>query len=69
VLSLIGGQFGLQGPIWDLVSAVGDNSGYVGAGIVAIFILSWLLSTLIYRVNRYDEIDVTPPSAPSAPAA
>src|SRR5215831_4741007 len=46
VLSIIGGQFGLQGPIWDVVGAVGDNAGYVGAGIIAIFLLSWLLSTL-----------------------
>jgi high-affinity nickel-transport protein len=66
VLSIIGGQFGLQGPVWGLVGAVGGNSGYVGAGIIAIFILSWLLSTLIYRVNRYDEIEVAPPSAPAA---
>jgi len=69
VLSIIGGQFNLDGPVWDFVGAMGDNSGYVGAGIIAIFILSWLLSTLIYRVNRYDEIEVTPPTAPSAPAA
>jgi nickel/cobalt transporter (NiCoT) family protein len=68
VLSIISGQFSLQGPIWDVVGAVGDNSGYVGAGIIAIFILSWLLSTLIYRLNRYDEIEVAPPSAPPAPA-
>jgi nickel/cobalt transporter (NiCoT) family protein len=67
-LSIIGGQFGLQGPVWDLVGAVGDNSGYVGAAIIAIFILSWLLSALIYRANRYDEIEVTPPSAPPSPA-
>jgi high-affinity nickel-transport protein len=68
ILSIIGGQFGLQGPLWGVVGAVGKNSGYVGAGIIAIFILSWLVSTLIYRLNRYDEIEVTPPSAPSAPA-
>jgi high-affinity nickel-transport protein len=69
VLSIIGGQLSLEGPVWDFVGAVGDNSGYVGVGIIAIFILSWLLSTLIYRLNRYDEIEITPPSAPSAPAA
>jgi high-affinity nickel-transport protein len=69
VLSIIGGQFNLEGPVWDFVGAVGDNSGYVGAGIIAIFILSWLLSTLIYRINRYDEIEVTQPAAPAAPAA
>ena len=63
VLSIIGDQFKLEGPIWYFVGAVGDNSGYVGVGIIAIFILSWLLSTLIYRINHYDEIEVTPPIA------
>jgi high-affinity nickel-transport protein len=69
VLSIIGTQFHLEGPLWDFVSAVGENSGYVGAGIIAIFILSWLLSALIYRLNRYDEIEITPPTAPAAPVA
>ena len=64
VLSIISGQFSLQGPVWEVVGAIGDNSGYVGAGIIAIFILSWLLSTLIYRLNRYDEIEVTAASTP-----
>jgi high-affinity nickel-transport protein len=66
VLSIIGGRFNLEGPVWGFVGAVGDNSGYVGVGIIAIFILSWLLSTLIYRVNRYDEIEVTAPPAPTS---
>jgi high-affinity nickel-transport protein len=69
VLSIIGGQFNLDGPLWDFVGAVSDNSGYVGAGIIAIFVLSWLLSTLIYRLNRYDEIELTSPTTPTAPAA
>jgi high-affinity nickel-transport protein len=67
ILSIIGDQFKLEGPIWSLVGTVGDNSGYVGAGIIAIFVLSWLLSTLIYRLNRYDEVEVASPTASSAP--
>jgi high-affinity nickel permease len=27
--------------------------------IVGIFIVTWLISYVVYRVNRYDEIDVT----------
>ncbi|HEV8190582.1 MAG TPA: HoxN/HupN/NixA family nickel/cobalt transporter, partial [Ktedonobacterales bacterium] len=67
VLSIVGDQFQLQGPFWNLLGAIGDNSGWVGAGIIAIFILSWLLSTLIYRINKYDDIEVIPTS-PSPPA-
>ena len=31
----------------------------LGYLIVVIFILAWLISYVIYRVNRYDEIEVT----------
>jgi len=70
VLSILGDQFSLQGGIWDFVGNVGDNSGWVGAGIIGVFILSWLLSTVIYRINKYDDIEVTrtPSSTPSAVA-
>lgn len=60
VLGIVGGQFNLQGPFWDFLGAIGENSGWVGAGIIGIFILSWLLSSLIYRINRYDDIEVIP---------
>lgn len=65
VLSILAHQFTLSGGVWEFVTNIGENSGWVGAGIIGIFILSWLLSTVIYRVNRYDEIEVThaPPSA------
>ena len=64
VLSIVGDQFQLQGPFWGFLGAIGDNSGWVGAGIIAVFILSWVLSTVIYRVNRYDDIEVIPTSPP-----
>lgn len=67
VLSIVGDQFQLQGPFWSFLSTIGENSGWVGAGIIAVFALSWLLSTAIYRINRYDDIEVIPPS-PSPPA-
>ena len=58
VMGLLGAQFHLGGPLWDVVGAVAEHSGYVGAGIIAIFVLSWLLAMLLYRLNRYDEIQV-----------
>lgn len=66
VLSILSTQFGLRGGVWDFTGAIGDNSGWVGAGIVAIFVLSWLISTAIYRLNRYDEIEVISPPSPVA---
>ena len=60
VLNLIGDQLGLAdgGGFWGAIGAINDNFGILGYIIVGIFILSWLISFLIYRAKRYDEIEV-----------
>jgi len=40
-------------------SSLNDNFGILGYMIVGMFIVAWLISYVVYRVNRYDEIDVT----------
>ena len=59
-LSLIGDQFGLssEGGFWGLISTLSDNFGLLGYVIVGIFIAAWILSYAIYRINRYDDIEV-----------
>jgi len=57
-LGIISVQLNLSGPFWDFVGNLTGNFFWVGVGIVAVFILSWLGSTLIYRIKRYDEIEV-----------
>jgi high-affinity nickel-transport protein len=57
-LGLIAAKLELQGPFWDFVSELADNFGTLGYVIIALFALSWLLSMLIYRVKRFDEIEV-----------
>ncbi len=58
-LSIIGDQLELKGPFWDFIGKISDNFGTIGYLIIAIFVLSWLLSTIIYRANKYDELEVT----------
>ncbi|HLH97359.1 MAG TPA: HoxN/HupN/NixA family nickel/cobalt transporter [Xanthobacteraceae bacterium] len=60
VLNLIGDQLGLTdgGGFWGLVGSINDNFGVLGYLIVGIFVVSWLVSFLIYRAKRYDEIEV-----------
>jgi high-affinity nickel-transport protein len=58
-LGLIGGQFKLQGAIWDAVGFLNNNFGMLGFIIIGVFVVSWLASVLIYRRNRYDEIEVS----------
>ena len=56
VLSIIGDRFGLSGGIWDFVG--GLDFGIIGFGIIAIFVLSWSISTIIYRRRGYDDLPV-----------
>ena len=58
VLSIIGDQLKLTGVFWDFIGKLGDNLGLIGYLIIGIFIFSWVLSTIIYSVKKYDDIEV-----------
>ncbi|HZS63512.1 MAG TPA: HoxN/HupN/NixA family nickel/cobalt transporter [Xanthobacteraceae bacterium] len=60
VLGLIAGKFGLNGGFWSAVDALNERMDLLGYGIVAIFIGSWLISMLIYRLRGYDGIETQP---------
>jgi high-affinity nickel-transport protein len=53
-LGLIADQFHLQGVFWNAISDLNDNFGALGYGIVALFVVSWGVSFLVYRFKRYD---------------
>ena len=65
-LSIISGQLNFAGPFWDFIGNLNDHFGEVGAGIVVIFILSWGISTLVYRVKKYDDLEVIRSAASGA---
>lgn len=56
-LQIVSTELKLSGGIWDAVGNL--DFGKVGIGIIGIFVLSWVLSSLIYRANKYDDMDVT----------
>jgi len=60
-LSIIGPQLRYTGGLWSAVERMSDNFGWIGAGIIAIFVLSWFISTAIYKLRRYDELEPVPP--------
>jgi high-affinity nickel-transport protein len=53
-LGLIGSQLQLHGAFWNAISDLNDNFGALGYGIVALFVVSWGVSLLVYRLKRYD---------------
>jgi len=57
-LGLLADKLGLSGGFWDLIGELTDNFGMLGYLIIGIFLASWLISAIIYRIKRYDEIEV-----------
>ncbi len=60
-LNLIGDKLGLTegGGFWGAIGSLSDNFGVLGYVIVGIFAVAWLISYLVYRIKRYDEIEVS----------
>ncbi len=56
VLSLVVERLGLHGGIWAAFS--GLDFGLLGFAIIAIFVVSWAISTWIYRSRGYDDLPV-----------
>lgn len=58
-LGLIQDKFNLSGTFWGPIASLNNNFGTLGYVIIAIFMVSWIVSVAIYRFRRYDEIEVT----------
>jgi high-affinity nickel-transport protein len=57
-LGLLASQLRLEGPFWILVGELNDNFGSLGYLIIAIFVGSWLVSIVVYRLRRFDLLEV-----------
>jgi high-affinity nickel-transport protein len=55
-LGLIGEKLGLEGRFWDVVSSLNGNLTNFGLVIVGIFVASWMLSAVVYRAKRLDDL-------------
>jgi high-affinity nickel-transport protein len=51
---LIGGKLGLEGEFWGAIGSLNDNLANVGFAVVGIFVVSWIVSALVYRANGFD---------------
>jgi nickel/cobalt transporter (NiCoT) family protein len=58
-LGLIADKLNPDGGFWRAVGGLNRHSGSVGLLIIGVFVVSWLVSMLVYRWKRYDEIEVT----------
>lgn len=55
-LGLIGEKLGLEGRFWDIISSLNGNLTNFGLVVVGIFIASWMLSAVVYRTGRLDDL-------------
>ena len=55
-LALMSEQLSLSGEIWDRVNVLSDHWELIGVLVVSLFVGSWLVSMLVYRLKRYDDI-------------
>jgi high-affinity nickel-transport protein len=58
-LGLVQGELNLSGPFWNPIASLNNNFGILGYVIIGIFIVSWIVSVLFYKLKRYDDIEVT----------
>jgi len=56
-------EFGWSGPFWSaLVNLEFETLGYF---VIGTFVVTWAIATAVYRINRYDSIEVATPPEPT----
>ncbi|MFI5399938.1 MAG: HoxN/HupN/NixA family nickel/cobalt transporter [SAR324 cluster bacterium] len=57
-LGLLVDKLSLKGSVWDAIGVLNVNFGALGYMIIGIFAFSWAASVFIYKVKRFDELEV-----------
>ncbi len=58
VISLVSEHLGGRGSVWEPANALSANLGALGFAIVGLFTLSWIVSMFVYKLKRYDDVQV-----------
>jgi len=56
-LGLLADRLNLDGAFWLYIGRLNENFGSLGYLIIAIFVVSWLVSIAVYRLARFDRIE------------
>ncbi|CAB3792175.1 HoxN/HupN/NixA family nickel/cobalt transporter [Pararobbsia alpina] len=62
-LGLVADRFHLGGAFWEGIGSLNDNFGLIGYVIIAVFLVSWLVSAAIYKWKRFEDIEIRSESA------
>jgi high-affinity nickel-transport protein len=55
-LGLIGSKLGLESGAWGVIGDLNENLANFGCAVVGIFLLSWVVSAVVYRARGYDKL-------------
>lgn len=55
-LSILATELKLSNPLWDQVGKLSANFGLLGIFIVCLFVLGWIVSIVLYKIKRYDDV-------------
>ena len=57
-LGLFADKMHMKGAFWSDIVALKDNLGVLGYFFVGLFVLTWIISVVIYKWKRFDEIEL-----------
>jgi nickel/cobalt transporter (NiCoT) family protein len=57
-LGLLGDRLRANGAFWDAIASLNRNFGSIGYLIIAVFVATWILAAAIYRLKKYDALEV-----------
>jgi nickel/cobalt transporter (NiCoT) family protein len=63
-LGLISSKLNLTGPFWGTINALNDDLAYFGLVIITLFLLSWIISAVIFRWMDFARLARTPRPTP-----
>ena len=59
VLGLVAGYLHFKGRFWDTIAKLNGNFGTFGYFIIGLFALSWIISVAVYKLRRFDELELS----------
>ena len=59
---LLGDELSLKGSLWTLLDELNNNFNTLGFVVIGVFIASWTISLLVYRLKGYDRFEAPSPS-------
>ncbi len=62
LLQVLAGEFKLTGAFWDSLGSLDFET--IGFGIIAIFLVSWLVSVAYWKYRRFDQLYAPKPQGP-----